>query len=230
MNGVHHLYMAAPGPTAAPSQHAVVIHPNMLDHSLYGTSARMAQLHTRGLLPPHTAFCDESFIGKLLEETEVTGRQRVIPTFNDGGMDHRDCPVPVRPGQSLPPGIRTVTTQAGRVASARTTAAGAGPYQPTRPVRAPPGLVEQGFHHGNRSHTIHHITQGGYRIKQVSVPPADFRRAGDCASSSAARGSQKEPTCKDSALSGWDSEGERHERGRWCTRAIAFVPRAPQPP
>lgn len=88
INGVHHVYMAAPGSTAAHSRHAMAIHPGWFDRSPCGTgtSARMAQLHARGLLPLNTEFRNESFIGthfigKLVEETEVAGYQAVIPTI-----------------------------------------------------------------------------------------------------------------------------------------------------
>lgn len=88
INGVHHVYMAAPGSTAAHSRHAMAIHPGWFDRSPCGTgtSARMAQLHARGLLPLNTEFRNESFIGthfigKLVEETEVAGCQAVIPTI-----------------------------------------------------------------------------------------------------------------------------------------------------
>ena len=87
INGVHHVYLAAPGSTAAHSRHAMVIHPGMFDRSPCGTgtSARMAQLHARGLLPLNTEFRNESFIGthflgRLVEETEVAGHRAVIPT------------------------------------------------------------------------------------------------------------------------------------------------------
>lgn len=88
ISGVHHVYLAAPGSTAAHSRHAMVVHPGMFDRSPCGTgtSARMAQLHARGLLPLDTEFRNESFIGthflgRLVEETEVAGRPAVIPTF-----------------------------------------------------------------------------------------------------------------------------------------------------
>ncbi|WP_432038897.1 proline racemase family protein [Streptomyces cucumeris] len=87
ISGVHHVYLAAPGSTAAHSRHAMVIHPGMFDRSPCGTgtSARMAQLHARGLLPLHTEFRNESFIGThfigtLVERTEVAGVDAVIPT------------------------------------------------------------------------------------------------------------------------------------------------------
>ncbi len=87
INGVHHVYLAAPGSTAAHSRHAMVIHPGWFDRSPCGTgtSARMAQLHARGLLPLNTEFRNESFIGthfigELIEESEVAGNRAVIPT------------------------------------------------------------------------------------------------------------------------------------------------------
>jgi proline racemase len=69
--GCHHVYLAAPGSTAAHSRHAMVIEPGMFDRSPCGTgtSARMAQLHARGMLPLHTDFVNESLIG-----TRFTGR------------------------------------------------------------------------------------------------------------------------------------------------------------
>ncbi|MEO8093632.1 MAG: proline racemase family protein, partial [Pseudolysinimonas sp.] len=49
-----------------------------------GTSARMAQLHARGLLPLETDFVNESFIGttftgRLVEQTTVAGIPAVVP-------------------------------------------------------------------------------------------------------------------------------------------------------
>ncbi|HEX6869666.1 MAG TPA: proline racemase family protein, partial [Micromonosporaceae bacterium] len=55
INGCHHVYLAAPGSNARHSRHAMAIHPGWFDRSPCGTgtSARMAQLHARGLLPLH---------------------------------------------------------------------------------------------------------------------------------------------------------------------------------
>ncbi|MGY3334725.1 proline racemase [Streptomyces filamentosus] len=85
--GVKHVYLAAPGSDATRSRHAMAIHPGWFDRSPCGTgtSARMAQLHARGLLPPHTDFVNESFIGteftgRLVAETTVGGRPAVVPT------------------------------------------------------------------------------------------------------------------------------------------------------
>ncbi len=86
--GCHHVYLAAPGSTARHSRHAMAIHPGWFDRSPCGTgtSARMAQLHTRGELALHTDFRNESFIGthftgRLVGETEVGGLPAVVPTI-----------------------------------------------------------------------------------------------------------------------------------------------------
>ncbi|MEI7744642.1 MAG: proline racemase family protein, partial [Chloroflexota bacterium] len=86
--GVHHVYLAAPGSDARHSRHAMAIHPGWFDRSPCGTgtSARMAQLHARGLLPLDQDFRNDSFIGttftgRLVGETEVAGRPTVIPTI-----------------------------------------------------------------------------------------------------------------------------------------------------
>ncbi|WP_435606142.1 proline racemase family protein [Streptomyces ardesiacus] len=83
----HHVYLEAPGSTAAHSRHAMAIHPGWFDRSPCGTgtSARMAQLHARGLLPTGRDFVNESFIGsrfvgRILGETTVGGRPAVLPS------------------------------------------------------------------------------------------------------------------------------------------------------
>jgi proline racemase len=88
ITGVHHVYLAAPGSDARHSRHAMAIHPGWFDRSPCGTgtSARMAQLHTRGELGLHTEFRNESFIGthftgRLVEETAVGGLPAVVPTI-----------------------------------------------------------------------------------------------------------------------------------------------------
>ncbi|MBI1376679.1 MAG: proline racemase [Frankiales bacterium] len=84
----HHVYLEAPGSTAQRSRHAMAIHPGWFDRSPCGTgtSARMAQLHARGLLGLDEDFVNESFIGttftgRLVEETEVGGVPAVVPTI-----------------------------------------------------------------------------------------------------------------------------------------------------
>ncbi|MCC3772239.1 proline racemase family protein [Streptomyces sp. UNOC14_S4] len=84
--GVKHVYLAAPGSDARRSRHAMAIHPGWFDRSPCGTgtSARMAQLHARGLLPLGRDFVNESFIGteftgRLTGETTVGGLPAVVP-------------------------------------------------------------------------------------------------------------------------------------------------------
>ena len=84
----HHVEFIAPGSDERLSRHAMAIHPGWFDRSPCGTgtSARMAELHTRGLLGIGADFVNESFIGsrfvgRLIAETEVEGRPAVIPTI-----------------------------------------------------------------------------------------------------------------------------------------------------
>ncbi|MEU3218266.1 proline racemase family protein [Streptomyces sp. NPDC006971] len=85
--GVKHVYLAAPGSDARRSRHAMAIHPGWFDRSPCGTgtSARMAQLHARGLLDLGADFVNESFIGteftgRLIGEATVGGHSAVVPT------------------------------------------------------------------------------------------------------------------------------------------------------
>ncbi|MFF0217935.1 proline racemase family protein [Streptomyces vinaceus] len=87
IGGVKHVYLAAPGSDARRSRHAMAIHPGWFDRSPCGTgtSARMAQLHARGLLALGADFVNESFIGteftgRLIGETTVGGFPAVVPT------------------------------------------------------------------------------------------------------------------------------------------------------
>ncbi|MFE1229927.1 proline racemase family protein [Streptomyces sp. NPDC058745] len=88
IGGLKHVYLTAPGSDARHSRHAMAIHPGWFDRSPCGTgtSARMAQLHARGLLPLGRDFVNESFIGtrftgRLVEETEVGGVPAVVPVI-----------------------------------------------------------------------------------------------------------------------------------------------------
>jgi len=88
ISGCHHVYLAAPGSTAAHSRHAMVVEPGMFDRSPCGTgtSARMAQLHARGQLPLNTDFINESFIGtrftgRLVEQGSLRDLTTVTPTI-----------------------------------------------------------------------------------------------------------------------------------------------------
>jgi proline racemase len=89
VRGVHGVYLAAPGSTAAHSRHAMVVRPRWFDRSPCGTgtSARMAALHARGELALDTDFVNESFIGtrflgRLVDQTTVGGRPAVVPTIS----------------------------------------------------------------------------------------------------------------------------------------------------
>ncbi|GII96629.1 proline racemase family protein [Sinosporangium siamense] len=89
IRGVHHVSFIAPGSDAKLTRHAMAIHPGWFDRSPCGTgtSARMAQLHARGELAPHTDFVNESFIGtrfigRIVGETDVGGMPAVVPTIS----------------------------------------------------------------------------------------------------------------------------------------------------
>jgi proline racemase len=87
IRGCHHVQFLADGSDSRHSRNAVAIHPGWIDRSPCGTgtSARMAQLHSRGELALDTDFISESFIGthftgRLVEETTVGGVPAVVPT------------------------------------------------------------------------------------------------------------------------------------------------------
>ena len=86
IRGCRHVIWTAPGRNGADSRAAVAIHPGWVDRSPCGTgtSARMAQLWSRGRLELGAPFVHESiigtrFTGRLLEEVEVGGRPAVVP-------------------------------------------------------------------------------------------------------------------------------------------------------
>lgn len=88
IRGCHHVALIAPGSDARLSRHAMAIYPGWFDRSPCGTgtSARMAQLHTRGELAIGDDFINESFIGsrftgRLIEETTVGQLPAVVPTI-----------------------------------------------------------------------------------------------------------------------------------------------------
>jgi proline racemase len=88
IRGCHHVYLAEQGSDARLSRHAMAIHPGWFDRSPCGTgtSARMAQLHARGLLPLDTDFVNEGilgtrFVGRLVESTSVADFPAVVPTI-----------------------------------------------------------------------------------------------------------------------------------------------------
>lgn len=88
VNHVHHVEFIAPGSDATLSRHAMAIHPGWFDRSPCGTgtSARMAELYTRGELPLNQDFVNESFIGsrfigRLIGTATVAGYDAVLPTI-----------------------------------------------------------------------------------------------------------------------------------------------------
>jgi proline racemase len=89
IGGCKHVQFLSPDSTARHSRNAMAIHPGWFDRSPCGTgtSARMAQLHSRGELGLGEEFVNESFIGtrftgRLLETTTVGGVAAVIPEFS----------------------------------------------------------------------------------------------------------------------------------------------------
>jgi proline racemase len=83
-----HVEFLAPGSNSKLSRHAMAIHPGWFDRSPCGTgtSARMAELWSRGELALDTDFVNESFIGgrfvgRLIAEATVGDRAAVIPTI-----------------------------------------------------------------------------------------------------------------------------------------------------
>ncbi|WP_375001305.1 proline racemase family protein [Aeromicrobium sp. CTD01-1L150] len=88
LDHVHHVEFIAPGSDARLSRHAMAIHPGWFDRSPCGTgtSARMAELYSRGELALETDFVNESFIGsrftgRLTGTTRVGEYDAVIPTI-----------------------------------------------------------------------------------------------------------------------------------------------------
>jgi proline racemase len=88
IRGCHHAQLVAPGSDARHSRHAMVIRPGYFDRSPCGTgtSARMAQLHARGLLGLGEQFVNESllgrpFLGRLVAEATVGDLAAVVPTI-----------------------------------------------------------------------------------------------------------------------------------------------------
>ena len=88
VRGCHHVQFLAPDATPQHSRHAMAIHPGWFDRSPCGTgtSARLTQLHARGLLGVGREFINESFIGtrfsgRLLGETTVGDLPAVLPSI-----------------------------------------------------------------------------------------------------------------------------------------------------
>src|SRR6185437_9598007 len=73
IRGCHHVQFLAPDANARHSRHAMAIYPGWFDRSPCGTgtSARLAQLHTRGEIKVGDDFVNESFIGSRFTGTIV---------------------------------------------------------------------------------------------------------------------------------------------------------------
>ena len=86
IRGCRHVIWTAPGADGADARAATAIHPGWVDRSPCGTgtSARMAQLWSRGELEIDAPFVNESIIGtrfsgRLVDEVTVGGRLAVVP-------------------------------------------------------------------------------------------------------------------------------------------------------
>jgi proline racemase len=113
VNGVHGVYLAAPGSDARHSRHAMVIRPGWFDRSPCGTGtcARMAQLHARGALGLHTDFINESFIGtrftgRLVGEDRVGAYPAVVPTITGRAWITGTAQYMLDPDDPFPAGFR----------------------------------------------------------------------------------------------------------------------------
>jgi proline racemase len=112
IGGCKHVQFLAPGSDARHSRNAMAIHPGWFDRSPCGTgtSARMAQLHSRGELDLDTEFVNESFIGtrftgRLLETTTVAALPAVIPEFSGRAWITGTANYLLDPSDPLPTGF-----------------------------------------------------------------------------------------------------------------------------
>jgi 4-hydroxyproline epimerase len=84
----HMLWTGKPTRAGADARNAVFYGEKAIDRSPCGTgtSARMAQLHAKGMLGQGDAFVHESIIGSLFhgrieEEVEVAGKTAIVPSI-----------------------------------------------------------------------------------------------------------------------------------------------------
>jgi proline racemase len=113
IRGCHHVQFLAPDATARHSRHAMAIYPGWFDRSPCGTgtSARLAQLHTRGELAVGQDFVNESFIGsqftgRILEETTVGGLPAVIPRITGRAWITGTAQYMIDPADPFPEGFQ----------------------------------------------------------------------------------------------------------------------------
>jgi proline racemase len=112
ISGCHHVQFLAPGSDARLSRHAMAIYPGWFDRSPCGTgtSARMAQLHARGVLPLNQDFVNESFIGtrfvgRLIEDTTIGDVAAVVPTITGRAWITGTAQLQLDPSDPFPAGF-----------------------------------------------------------------------------------------------------------------------------
>jgi proline racemase len=95
----------------AVSRNAVVVAPGRLDRSATGTglSARMAALHARGLMRAgdsmtHASVIGSTFEGRIVSETDVGGRQAIVPAIRGSAWITGITQVIVDPSDPFPEG------------------------------------------------------------------------------------------------------------------------------
>jgi proline racemase len=113
IRGCHHVQFLAPDANAKHSRHAMAIYPGWFDRSPCGTgtSARLAQLHTRGEIAVGDELVNESFIGsrfygRILEETEIRGVPAVIPQITGRAWITGTAQYVIDPSDPFPEGFQ----------------------------------------------------------------------------------------------------------------------------
>jgi proline racemase len=113
IRGCHHVQFLAPGADARHSRHAMAIYPGWFDRSPCGTgtSARLAQLHTRGEIEVGAELINESFIGSrftgsIIEETAVGDIPAVIPRITGRAWITGTAQYMIAPDDPFPEGFQ----------------------------------------------------------------------------------------------------------------------------
>jgi proline racemase len=113
IRGCHHVQFLAPGADARHSRHAMAIYPGWFDRSPCGTgtSARLAQLHTRGEIAVGAELINESFIGSrftgsIIEETAVGDTPAVIPRITGRAWITGTAQYMIAPDDPFPEGFQ----------------------------------------------------------------------------------------------------------------------------
>jgi len=113
IRGCHHVQFLAPDANAKHSRHAMAIYPGWFDRSPCGTgtSARLAQLHTRGEIAIGDELVNESFIGsrfygRILEETAIRGVPAVIPQITGRAWITGTAQYVIDPSDPFPEGFQ----------------------------------------------------------------------------------------------------------------------------